>query len=234
MQIDDSTVRWAIVTFGGGMLTLLAATWRSARLSRDAEKKLEMAEGHEKEIYGDPKANPPIKGLKAELIDLRNTIDSWKITVKGLARGHDVSSASDEHRIEIDVRRFHDSIAPEESERPSRPAQLPMGQMGPMRVERVEDEESTQQRRARMVREARPRTEDYRSDERGTPLYTDPLVEEVSDPFSGEDPPPPAARTRLPTPYGTGHSRVSPPRLPQGPGTSPGRRRRDDDEGNDR
>lgn len=224
MQIDDSTVRWAIVTFGGGMLTLLAATWRSARLSRDAEKKLEMAEGHEKEIYGDPKANPPIKGLKAELIDLKNTIESWKITVKGLARGHDVSSASDEHRIEIDVRRFHDSIAPEESERASRPAPLPMRVELQQRVEY--DAESTQQRRQRLIREARPRTEDFRSDERGTPIYTDPLVEEVSDPFSGEAPPHPAARSRLPTPFGTGHSRVSPPRLPP--------RRRDDDEGNDR
>lgn len=226
MQIDDSTVRWAIVTFGGGMLTLLAATWRSARLSRDAEKKLEMAEGHEKEIYGDPKANPPVKGLKAEIIDLRNTIDSWKITVKGLARGHDVSSASDEHRIEIDVRRFHESIAPEEPERPSRPAQLPL------RGEREDDTETTQQRRARMIRELRPRTEDYRSDERGTPLLPEHFpehFEEVSDPFSVDDPPPAAARSRLPTPYGTGHSRVSPTRLPQ-----PGRRRRDDDEGNDR
>lgn len=225
MQIDDSTVRWAIVTFGGGMLTLLAATWRSARLSRDAEKKLEMAESHEKEIYGDQKANPPIKGLKAELIEARNLIDSWKNSVKALLRAHDASGGSDEHRIEADVRRYHESFLEaqaraERGDRQSTPAYEGSGYH-----ENPNDPETTQQRRQRLHAEQNERFNvreraELHTDARGTPLLPA-HYEEVSDPFSGEDPPPPAqARNRLPTPYRSEHARVSP---------QPPRKRRDDD-----
>ncbi len=207
MNIDDTTVRWAIVTFGGGMITLLIATWKSGRLSRDAEKKLEMAEDHERQIYGDQKATPAIKGLKAEVHELGLLLDSRNIVVKGLARGHAITSISDEHRIEADVRAFHQSAAA--PERQSSPAP-----------------ETAQQRRERLNAEQQERFEEreraeLRTNQYGTPLPPAPY-EEVGDPFS-EDRPPPAARGRLPTPYHTTHSHV-----PQQPGK---KRRRDDESG---
>lgn len=105
MQIDDTTARWLVGLTITAIGSVIVATWRTARLSRDGEKALDDYAALSAAVFGDEKRDPPIVGLRSRLRAAERTIAEQAKVLRAICRALRIPPTSDEHAIVEAVQR---------------------------------------------------------------------------------------------------------------------------------
>lgn len=105
MQIDDTTARWLAGLAVTAIGSLIVATWRTARLSRDGEKIRDDTAALNAAVFGDERLNPPIVGVRSRLRAAEKAIAEQAKTLRAICHALRIPPTSDEHAIVDAVRR---------------------------------------------------------------------------------------------------------------------------------
>jgi hypothetical protein len=79
MQIENSTLQWLCGSLSAALVTLLVATWRTGRMSAEAERRMLQADTLQREnaelreyLFGNKLAVPPRRGFVEEVQEARD------------------------------------------------------------------------------------------------------------------------------------------------------------------